>query len=285
MAIQLDIDLLRSFAVVAETQVLSRAAEKIGRTQAAISMQMKRLEAMLGKQLLIRSGRGVTLTVHGERLLIQAHKILNAHDEAIAELCGESLSGKLSLGCPEDYAMAFLAPLLNGFSREHPHVQIEVVCAHTPRLTELLKQQSLDVAIVSLPDGVDSDSVLRREQLVWVSCKGDQLYTRVPLQIALSDKKTLDHQAAIDGLNSLGIAYRIAYASESFAGLIAVVRSGQAIAVLTESSVPSDLEILSPSRELPRLPYVGIALKYGSEHSSPVLNAFSAHVGSMLPVI
>src|SRR5580704_448176 len=110
--------------MVAETGVLSRAAERLGKTQAAISMQMKRLEESVGRSLLVRTGRGVNLTLQGEQLLGHARKILRSHDEAAAELAVDSLSGSLRFGCPDDYAAVLLPPLLRSFSRQHPHVLI-----------------------------------------------------------------------------------------------------------------------------------------------------------------
>ena len=91
---------------------MSRAAERVGRTQAALSQQVKRLEMAVQQTLMIRTGRGITLTMHGERLLLHAQKILRTHDEAIAELLGVSLSGNIRFGCPDDYARIFLPPLL-----------------------------------------------------------------------------------------------------------------------------------------------------------------------------
>jgi DNA-binding transcriptional LysR family regulator len=72
MSTQLDIDLLRNFAAIAEAGVMSRAAERVGRTQAALSQQVKRLEMAVAQTLMIRTGRGITLTMHGERLLLHA---------------------------------------------------------------------------------------------------------------------------------------------------------------------------------------------------------------------
>jgi DNA-binding transcriptional LysR family regulator len=285
VSVNLEIDLLRSFVVVAETGVLSRAADRLGRTQAAISMQMKRLEGAIDHSLLIRTGRGVTLTMQGERLLTHARRILGAHDEATAELAGDSLSGNLRFGCPDDYAAAFLPSVLRSFSRRHPHVSIEVICAPTPRLCEQLRNQLLDIALVSLPDGAPPDRCLRRERLVWVGCKGADVTGQDPLPLALSDRDTLDYQAATFSLNQIGRAYRIAYASGSMAGLTAVVRSGQAIAVLTQSAVPGDLKILPASRALPALPGVCITIETSKRNSSNLLASFEEHVRSMLPTL
>jgi DNA-binding transcriptional LysR family regulator len=285
VSVHLDIDLLRNFAAIADSGVMSRAAEQVGRTQAALSQQIKRLEMTVQQTLLIRTGRGVTLTLHGERLLAHAQKILRTHDEAVAELMGESLSGNLRFGCPDDYAQVFLPPLLQTFARQHPQVLIEVVCGPTPRLLERLKDHVLDIAIVSLPDNPQRDQFLRREPFVWVGSKGGDAVNLDPLQLALSDPDTLDHQAATSTLDRVGRKYRIAYASGSVAGLSAVVRSGQAIAVLTRTAVPPDLQILPSSSGLPVLPSVGITVKMARRQSSRLLDRFEAHVRAVLPIL
>lgn len=282
---QLDINVLRNFAAIVDAGTISRAAERVGRTQAALSQQVKKLEATVQQTLMIRTGRGITLTVHGERLLVHAQKILRTHDEAIAELLGVTLSGNVRFGCPDDYARVFLPPLLQSFARQHPQVMIEVVCAATPRLLEKLADHALDIAIVSLPDSPERDHFLRREPLVWVGVKGGDAFNRDPLQLALSDLDTLDYQAATSTLERVGRGYRIAYASGSVTGLSAVVRSGQAITVLTQTAVPPDLQVLPSSRRLPMLPSVGITVRTSTRNSSRLLSHFEAHVRSVLPTL
>lgn len=285
MTTQLDIDLLRNFAAIAEAGVMSRAADRVGRTQAALSQQVKRLEITVQQTLMIRTGRGITLTLQGERLLQHAQKILRTHDEAVAELMGVSLSGNIRFGCPDDYARVFLPPLLQSFSQQHPQVFVEVICAQTPRLLERLDDQALDIAIVSLPDSPQRDQFLRREPFVWVGAKGSTAYTLDPLQLALTDVDTLDHQAATSRLDRVGRTYRIAYASGSMTGLTAVVRSGQAITVLTQTAVPPDLQVLPHSAGLPKLPSVGITVKTGRSKSSRLIKSFETHVRSVLPTL
>lgn len=284
MAQTLDIDLLRSFATVAETAALSRAAERVGRSQAALSMQMKRLEDLAGQPLLTRTGRGVLLTIQGERLLVHARRILGAHDDALAELSGRSLSGSLRFGCPDDYAQAFLPALLQGFARHHPAAAIEVVCAATPRLEGRLQRGGLDLALVSVPLSPGRD-VLRREDLVWVAPHRGSTPWPDPLPLALGDPDTLDHKAALVALGRAGRAHRIAYASGTLSGLLAVVRSGQAVAVLTRSAVPSDLRVQGRASGLPQLPRIGIAIRFDERHAAPLTRAFAGHLRTVLPVL
>jgi DNA-binding transcriptional LysR family regulator len=282
---QLDLDLLRTFTVIAETGALSRTSARVGRTQAAISLQVKRLERILDHRLLERTGRGVALTPQGTRLLTHAQRILRYHDEALAELSGRGLTGTIRFGCPDDYAVVFLPHLLRGFARAHPEVLVEVHCAHTPRLLERLERQGLDLALRSFAEGEKGVAVIRRERLVWVGAVGSSAANLSPLRLALSDPHTLDHRAARRGLEAVGRAYRVAYASASLAGLTAVVRSGQAIAVLTRTAVPEDLRVLPPESGLPSLPSVGIGLTMASERPSAVVAAFADHVRLVLPSI
>ena len=286
MGVQLDIDVLRNFVAIADAGTMSHAARQVEKTQAALSQQIRKLEDAVQQTLMIRNGRGVKLTIHGERLLAHAQKILRVHDEAVAEMTGVSLSGRVRFGCPDDYARVFLLGLLQSFARQHPQVFIEVVCAPTPRLLERMQEQTLDIAIVSQPDSPDRDQFLRCEPFVWVASRGSDAFKLDPLQLALSDPDALDHLAATSSLERAGRDYRIAYASGSVAGLLAVVRSGQAITVLTQTGVPPDLQILPPvASGLPSLPSVGITVQTARPSPSRLITRFEAHIRAVLPIL
>ncbi len=286
MGRSLEIDLLRSFVVIAEVRSLSRAAARVGRTQSALSQQMRRLEEVVDQPLFQRTGRGVLLTHPGERLLAHAQRILRQHDEAMADLCGTGLSGSIRFGCPDDYAAVFLPSLLRQFSNQHPQAIVEVVCGPTPRLLEQLDKRAVDLAMISLPDDDGAtDDFIRREQLVWIGYPGLDAAQFDPLPLALSDPDTLDHIAACEALDRAGRAYRVAYASSSLAGLTALVRSGQAFAVMTQTAVPADLAILAGDRGLPPLPAVGITLRFDRKRPSHLTAAFAEHIRAVLPVL
>ncbi|RQR25532.1 LysR family transcriptional regulator [Burkholderia sp. Bp9143] len=285
MGRSLEIDLLRSFVVIAEVRSLSRAAARVGRTQSALSQQMRRLEESVDQPLFQRTGRGVVLTHPGERLLVHAQRILRQHDEAMADLCGTGLSGTIRFGCPDDYAAVFLPSLLRQFSSQHPQAIVEVVCGPTPRLLEHLDKRAVDLAMISLADDGATDDFIRREQLVWIGYPGLDVAQFDPLPLALSDPDTLDHIAACEALQRAGRDYRVAYASSSLAGLTALVRSGQAFAVMTQTAVPADLAILAGDRGLPPLPAVGITLRFDRKRPSHLTAAFAEHIRAVLPVL
>lgn len=296
MSQALEIDLLRTFTVIAEMRALSRAASRVGRTQSALSQQMKRLEEIVDQPLFQRTGRGVVLTNPGERLLVHAQRILRLHDEAMADLLGKGLSGSIRFGCPDDYAAVFLPSLMRDFARQHPHARVEVVCAPTPRLLEQLDKRAVDLAMISLPDSENGDpahddadktgtEIIRREQLVWIGYPGLDPAHFDPLPLALSDADTLDHLAARAALERAGRAWRIACASSSLSGLIALVRAGQAFAVITQTAVPPDLAVLPADAALPPLPAVGIAVKCDRQRPSPLAAAFAEHIRQTLPLL
>lgn len=294
MSQALEIDLLRSFAVIAEVRSLSRAAGRVGRTQSALSQQMKRLEAIVDQPLFQRTGRGVALTNPGERLLTHAQRMLRLHDEAMADLCGKGLTGTIRFGCPDDYAAVFLPALLRQFSRQHPQALVEVVCGPTPRLVEQLENRAVDLAMISVPATLQAragtgdpanDDIIRHEPLVWIGYPGLDPAHFDPLPLALSDPDTLDHLAACEALHRIGRTYRVAYASSSLSGLTALVRSGQAFAVMTQTAVPADLAILHGDPGLPPLPAVGITLRFERKRRSHLTAAFAEHIRLTLPLL
>jgi DNA-binding transcriptional LysR family regulator len=233
-----------------------------------------------------RTGRGVVLTFHGEKLLVHALEILRAHDEAVADLSGAGLVGTIRFGCPGDYASAFLPRVLREFAQHHPRVFVQVHCAPTPRLRERLRAHALDLALVSVAEGEDPAGVIRHEPLVWVGHAGDALAELDPLPLALSDEATLDHRLALEALARMGRAWRIAYASEDLAGLVSVVRSGLAIAVLTRSAVPPDLQVLpaGAGQPLPLLPGVGVKVAFDLARPPALVAAFAAVLETVVPV-
>ncbi|MBZ8135249.1 LysR substrate-binding domain-containing protein [Afifella sp. IM 167] len=279
----LDLALLKNFVICARAGSISLASQQVGRTQPALSMQMHRLEQLLGQTLLRRTGAGVRLTAAGEKLLTHAEALLAQHDEIFADMNGTALKGSLSLGCPEDYSIAFLPALLKGFCALHPDVELRMICAPTFELRPMLRRRQIDMALVSLADPQNA-SVIRKERFVWVANSATPAILQSShLPLALSAPVTLDHRAACDAMETVNRRYRVAYASNSLAGLIAIARSGHAISVLTRTAVPTDLSIVTEG--LPPLPEIGIALEFADERPSSIVKAFADHIREVLPTL
>lgn len=280
----LDFKLLATFVRAAHSGTLSATAVQVGRTQSAVTMQIQRLEEALGgRSLFHRSGSGVRLTGHGERFLAYAERILKLHDEAVSAFSGKRLQGSIIFGCPEDYLIAFFPAILKGFGSLYPDVEIKVVSAPTVELRSLLHARQVDLALVSVPNPADSPDVVRTEPLVWVGGKPTlELHDfGETISLALPASNAMDHRAAIEAVARAGLRYRISYASNSVAGLIAVARSGLAISVMTREPVPPDLFVLGAP--LPQLPRLGVLVAFAETERSAAVEAFAAHIRSVLP--
>lgn len=281
----IDLRLLVTFVHAAHSGSLSATAIQVGRTQSAVTMQMQRLEEMLGQSLLHRSGSGVRLTGGGERFLAYAERILKIHDEALSAFSNRGLRGSIIFGSPEDYLIAFFPTLLKTFGTIHADVEIKVVSAPTVELLTLLASRQIDLALVSTLNLADPKGVVRAESQVWVGSKptldlhdfGDI----VPL--ALPASNAMDHRAACDAMDRAKMKYKIAYASNSLAGLVGVARSGLAISVMTQGAVPSDLHILD--KPLPSLPPLGILVAVAQPEPVPAVAAFADHIRRLLPTL
>ncbi|WPZ35012.1 LysR family transcriptional regulator [Thalassobaculum sp. OXR-137] len=277
----LDILLLRSFVAVARAGSIRAAAERVGRTQSAVSLQMKRLEEIAGERLFHRTGSGVTLTISGERLMVGAERILSAHDETLASIRATGLQGAIAFGCPEDYLTAFFPDLLRRYGRDNPEVEIEIVCAPTVALRPMLQRRHIDLALVSVAGEVPADEVFRRESFVWIAnSPSPDLLAGPVVPLALSGPDTLDHRMAKGAMEAAGLPYRITHASDGLAGLLAIARSGLAISVATRSAVPPDLHVVEQG--LPALPQIGLSIAYASSRPAPVVRAFGEFIAGSL---
>lgn len=149
LPLNLDPDLLRTFVAIAETQSFTRAADLVGRTQSAVSMQVRRLEDVLHRSLFRRTGKGVMLTEHGHFLLERARPLPSANDALLAAFREPLLEGGVRLGTPDDYATRWLPDIFSRFAATHPAVEIEVVCAPSNHLRVQLDRGDLDLCLIS----------------------------------------------------------------------------------------------------------------------------------------
>ncbi len=285
----LDPDLLRAFVLIAEGHSFTQAASVVGRTQSAVSMQVRRLEESLGQQVLSRSkGGGIELTPHGRYLLSRARQILALGDEIMATFRAPPIAGTIRLGCPDDYALAYIPPILKRFAETHPAVQVEVRCSPSEDLMRGIKAGELDLTLISdghQPLGWPAEE-LWRGPLVWVTSTRYSPHRLDPLPLALADPerflgKRLDCEwarAAMTALEKAGRRYRIAYTSASQLGTHAPVVAGLAITVSTQSWLPEGLRPLGPEEGLPPLADFGILLLRAQNPSQPVTDALAAHI-------
>ena len=259
--INLDLDLVRTFVTIADTRSFTRTGERLGRTQSAISLQVRRLEDRLGVRLLARDPRRVGLTEAGESFLPKARRLLRVNDEIIAEVTGEDLEGEVRLGAPEDFATVHLPDILGAFARAHPRVALAVTCDLTLNLLDRLQAGALDLALVKRePLGPDLGVRVWREPLVWVAADRGVLKPEAPAPLVIAPAPCVYRRRAVAALEARGRTWRAAYTSPSLAGQHAALRAGLGLTVLPREMVPDDLVLLGEADGLPPLEDAEIAL-------------------------
>jgi DNA-binding transcriptional LysR family regulator len=203
----LDPDLLRAFVIIADTRSFTRAAERLLRTQPAISLQMKRLEEAVGRSLLKRNPRLVRLTPAGEVLLDYARRILALNDDLLARVKEPDLVGTVRLGTPEDFATMHLSGVLARFSQAYPGVALEVTCDLTLNLIERYRQGSSDLALIMRePSLANGGTRVWREPLVWVTATNLPLSKENVLPLVVAPAPCVYRRRAIGVLDKAGIA-------------------------------------------------------------------------------
>ena len=257
----LEIDLLRSFVAISDTGSFTAAASVVNRTQSAVSLQMRRLEAQAGVRLFHRRGRETALTVEGRDLLVQARRLLRLHDETVASLRKPAVSGTVRVAIPDDYALIFLPTLFRRFSEAFPQVDLEVTTQGSAQIQQGLEAGAYDLVVMSQMHASPDAVVLRREPVVWVTAPTGLAHEQRPVPIAHFSYECLFFEHAFRALERAGIAYRLAYRSNSITALLAAVESGLAVSSLAVSSVPPGLKTLDSLFGLPPLPTISIVLR------------------------
>ncbi|MCB9943673.1 MAG: LysR family transcriptional regulator [Geminicoccaceae bacterium] len=278
MPLTLDPELLRSFVAIAETGGFTRAAERVHRTQSAVSMQIKRLEETLGQPLFERDGRSITLTPQGEMLLDHARRILRAHLEAIAAFDSQAVSGHVRFGSPDDYASTFLPGILARFARTHPHVHVEMVVDRSTRLVEMLAAGDVDMGLVSEGSGETGGVVISRQQLVWVTSALHCVHDEDPVPLAAFETGCCFRRYATETLIRAGRPFRIAYSSVSLSGILAAVETGLAVGTVMRTNIKTGLRILTEADGFPSLPEVGITLLRSPHAAGCLVDRLEEHV-------
>jgi DNA-binding transcriptional LysR family regulator len=282
MTALIDVDQLRTFIAIAETGSFTRAGEIVHKTQSAVSMQMKRLEEHLGRPIFARDGRGSKLTEDGERLLDYARRIVKLNVEAVAAFSDAQLTGRVSLGVPDDYADRYLPEIMARFSRAYPAVELSVICEPSVDLVERIDANELDLAIVTNCDGIRPGETFRRERLLWVGSNRHSAHAEEPLPLALGRPSCRWRGLALECLDAIGRRHRLLYTSSNAGAVAAAVLAGLAVSVLPESGLRPGMRVLGVADGFPELPSCRIGLLRNAHENSALADALAGHVVSSL---
>ena len=268
----LDLELLRSFVSVVDAGGFTRAGERVHRTQSTVSKQIKRLEEDVGQPLLIRSGKDVTPTEAGERLLTYARRLLSLAEEARDVLSRPGSEGAIRIGITEDFAAYRLTKLLATFARSHPNLRLDVRSGQSLFLHRDLERGDLDLALIKRAVSEKGGIAVWPERVHWVTSKShprDTATGSVPL-IGFGSG-CLYRAHAIHALERAGRNWHMAYTSSSLAGIQAAVAAGLGLSILSEMSIQAEHRVLTAKDGFAPIERTEVALIAAPEASPATL--------------
>jgi len=278
----LDIEQLKTLVAIAETGNFTKAAEEVSKTQSAVSMQMKRLEEVVGRPLFLKDGRQSRLTEVGRELVDYGRRILQLNAEAMSHFQGPQIGGTVRLGTPDDYAERILPQVLTRFARTHPRVEVTVTCEATPLLLESLSGHEIDLAIVTRTKTMPNARVFRRERVLWVASNNSNVWQEKVVPLAMGKRECEWRQASCAALDAVNRPFRMAYSSWDFSALCAVVLAGLAVGILPESGLKPEMRVLTPEEGFPELPPCDVAVVHATGQLTPAARALEEQIVSAL---
>ncbi len=278
MARDLDLSLLRAFVAVVEAGSVTSAARLLNRTQAAVSLQIKRLEESLAQPLFEREHKRLTLAPSGEQLLGHAQRLIAMNDEIFERMVSPSFEGEVRLGVPVDVISTYVPPILRRYNGTWPGVRVSLVAKNSFDLLEDLADGAIDLTITTDLESVGRCEVLQTDDLVWVGAPGGSAHRRSPLPIAIGGKSCRFRPVAIDAVRQMGRDWRVVLQVANQDAVNATVAAGLGVSVLLRETVPSSLEILGAKAGLPVLPAFKINLHMPKTGGSDSAKELARHI-------
>ena len=261
--VNLPTELLRTFVTVIEVESYTHAASLLGRTQPAISLQMKRLEDLVGQPLILRKGRVVTLTERGEALIGHARQILRLNDIAVSQFDRKMENKALRIGLPVDYGVRMLQSCMTRIVQENPNIKMEIRCDLSRNLIEALRKDELDIAVGLYP-GSDQQFLYRSwlEKPVWVSAKGLTFGGEDELPLVAHPFGCVYRDRMTEALKHAKRRWRVAFSSPGITSVQQAILDGIGVSCLTGPTMIDGLQRLQTNLDFPDLDPIHIGLFY-----------------------
>jgi len=249
----LDVAAVRAFALTAELQSFTRAADVLGTTQSAISLKLRRLELQLGRRLLERTPRQVRLSAEGLVFLEAARELVAAHDRATAAF--EVEPRRLAIGISQQLVGGELPALLRQLKDRDPGLLIELRIAGTRELMQAYEQGEIDAALVLRPDdGRKRGRAVFTQSFSWFALPGWTPYAGQPLPLATQGESCRIRTMAVRALDKSGIAWTEVFIGKGGAAVGAAAAAGLAVALLAKSTAPVATVDVAGNLALPPIP-------------------------------
>ena len=279
----LQIELLRTFVTVVELGGFTQAGDFLGKSQPTISLQIQRLEQLVGQLIFVRNGRQQMLTPAGERLLDYARKIIHLNDEALFEFDTSNVSGNLHFGMPSEFASTVLPRMIGRFSKSYPGIRLEVTSelSKTLQSPTMKKKFDLILALNESPEKHKNDQI-RVDELVWVGSPNTPFPSLSPIPLVVAPQGCMYRKRAEKILSEAQQQWRIVYTIPDLMGIKSAVEAGLGLTILTRSTVPEGLNIIKPTEKLPKLGNIGINLIYQKNSKKTALHRLVEYVKASL---
>ena len=278
MTRDIDTALLRAFVSVAETGGMTSAGRLLHLTQAAISQQIKRLEALLDAELFDRRQKKMRLTADGERLLAPAKRLLALNDEVWGMMTAPQFDGEVNLGVPHDIVAPFMQPILRSFSQAWPQVRVNLYTDDSLHLLAKLANGDIDLTMTTEERPLAGNGMLLADSLVWVGAADGDAHVRAPLPVALGDQTCAFRASALSAMRDAGLTWRLVCESSNMGPLLTTLEADLAISPLLSQTVPQGLHILDGNAGLPPLPTFYINLHISPVGAGPIADELADHI-------
>lgn len=274
----LDIALLRAFVAVVETGSVTGAARLLNRTQAAVSLQLKRLEALLGQALFERVHKRLVLAPPGEQLLGSAQRLIAMNDDIWGQMTTPSFQGEVRLGVPVDIISTYIPQILRRFNSAWPRVHVSLVCRNSQELLEDLEEGKVDLTLTTDITCQGHCETLRWDKLVWVGAPDGDAHARTPLPIAIGTKTCRFRPVGLQALRDAGRAWQVVLEVPNQDAVFATIASGSCVGIMLRDCIPDGLEMLGGDSGLPELPDFAINLWLPKAGAGEIAEELARHV-------
>ncbi len=274
----IDIALLRAFTAVVDTGSVTAAARLLNRTQAAVSLQIKRLEDMLGQALFDREHRRLTLAPAGERLLANAQRLVALNDAVFGQMTTREFEGEVRFGVPTDIVRTYIPPILRRFNAAWPQVRVTLQLGNSQRLLDAYEAGKLDLTLTTdhAPNG--RAEMLRIDHLVWIGAPKGEAHLANPLPLAIGDATCRFRPVVLEALRKAGRDWRVVLELSNQVAQDATVGAGIAISAELRDSVMPPLVVLGPESGLPPLAKFLINMHTPLVGTNPIADALAGHI-------
>ncbi|HLH91067.1 MAG TPA: LysR family transcriptional regulator [Xanthobacteraceae bacterium] len=265
-------ELLRTFVAVVDMRSFTRAAQSLGITQPAVSAQVKRLQQLLGGELMDKSAPGVLLTPLGESVLGSARRLLAINDQILALAAEPAVTAEtIRVGLPGDFIGEVLWRTVVRNQEARPGIGFHLKSCPSDLLARDIRQGELDVAVVV--SGGERHTVARygwTEPMLWVRSALTRIDPQAPVPLVSHGDKCVMHRHVVDALDGAGRAYKLAFTETSITSLVTAVGAGLGVMALPRcASLPADLAVWDDA-PLPRIPPIvcNVYVRSGADESA-----------------